>query len=179
MLRYVATPNGGVIRWRQAGTPIANLLTPTGIASTETFGTPTLSGGSIAPQTTPPYAYRFQTIGGRTGRTFIRWRSGGAILGVTPVGIGSSETFGTPTVSTRQLTDADLLAIETQIFDTAIVEGTLTLRQTLRILLAVAAGNETGGPSAPQFKSLDGTKTRVGGIADVNGNRTRNTLDGT
>lgn len=55
------------------------------------------------------------------------------------------------------------------------VEGGLTLKQALRILLAHAAGDATGleGPAAT-FKSLDGTKDRIvgtysGGTRNVTG----------
>ena len=60
------------------------------------------------------------------------------------------------------------------------VEGTLTLKQALRILLAHAAGNATGLESAsPVFRSaVDGGKTRIAGTY-VGGNRTVTTLDGT
>lgn len=58
------------------------------------------------------------------------------------------------------------------------IEGDLTLKQALRILLAHAAGDATGLDSNPAFKSLDGSKTRVGGTI-ASGNRTITTLDGT
>lgn len=59
------------------------------------------------------------------------------------------------------------------------IEGTLTLKQALRILLAQAAGSATGleGPT-PQFKSLDGSKTRIAGTYS-GGSRTVTTVDGT
>lgn len=58
------------------------------------------------------------------------------------------------------------------------VEGDLTLKQALRILLSHAAGDATGleGPN-PVFKSLDGTKTRIAGMY-ASGARTVTTLDG-
>lgn len=58
------------------------------------------------------------------------------------------------------------------------IEGTLTLKQALRILLAQAAGNATGLDGNPAFKSLDGTTTRVAGTIS-GGTRTITTLDGT
>jgi hypothetical protein len=58
------------------------------------------------------------------------------------------------------------------------VEGTLTLKQVLRLLLAQAAGNATGLDGNPAFKSLDGSKTRVAGTLS-GGTRTITTRDGT
>lgn len=43
------------------------------------------------------------------------------------------------------------------------IEGGLTLPEVLRLLLCVAAGDATGLDGTPAFKSLDGSKTRVGG----------------
>lgn len=60
----------------------------------------------------------------------------------------------------------------------ASVEGTLTLKQALRLLLAQAAGNATGLDGNPVFKSLDGSKTRLAGTIS-GGARTVTTRDGT
>lgn len=58
------------------------------------------------------------------------------------------------------------------------VEGDLTLKQALRILLSHAAGDATGLEGAsPVFKSLDGSKTRIAGTY-ASGARTVTTLDG-
>lgn len=44
------------------------------------------------------------------------------------------------------------------------VEGGLSLKEALRLLLAVAAGNASGLEGAsPSFSSLDGSKTRIAG----------------
>jgi hypothetical protein len=52
-------------------------------------------------------------------------------------------------------------------------------REVLRLLLAVLVGETTGGPGAPVFKSLDGTKNRVVGTATAVGDRTRTSIDPT
>lgn len=58
------------------------------------------------------------------------------------------------------------------------VEGDLTLKQALRILLSHAAGDATGLEGAsPAFKSMDGSKTRIAGTY-ASGSRTVTTLDG-
>jgi hypothetical protein len=61
---------------------------------------------------------------------------------------------------------------------TEVIESGYTAAEILRIITAYAAGAVTGGPGSPAFKSLDGSKTRIGGTADADGNRTRSTLDG-
>lgn len=61
---------------------------------------------------------------------------------------------------------------------TEVIESGYTAAEILRIITAYAAGAVTGGPASPAFKSLDGTKTRIGGTADADGNRTRSALDG-
>lgn len=58
------------------------------------------------------------------------------------------------------------------------VEGDLTLKQAIRILLSHAAGDATGLESAnPIFKSLDGSKTRIAGTY-TSGTRNVTTIDG-
>lgn len=58
------------------------------------------------------------------------------------------------------------------------VEGELTMREALRLLLAYAAGNATGLESGTvAFRSLDGSKVRIGGGIS-GGNRTVTTRDG-
>ena len=60
----------------------------------------------------------------------------------------------------------------------AVVEGGLSLKQVLRLLLAHAAGDATGLESgSPEFKSQDGSKTRIGGSYAA-GTRTVTALDG-
>ena len=59
------------------------------------------------------------------------------------------------------------------------VEGSLTLRQILRILLAGVAGESTGGGgSTINFRDVADTKNRISATVDANRNRTAVTLDG-
>ncbi len=58
------------------------------------------------------------------------------------------------------------------------IEGNLTLKQALRLLLAVASGDATDLDTNPAFKSADGSKTRVAGTR-AGGTRTITTRDGT
>ena len=58
------------------------------------------------------------------------------------------------------------------------VEGDLTLKQAIRILLSHAAGDATGLEGAsPVFKSMDGSKTRIAGTY-ASGSRNVTTVDG-
>ncbi len=59
-----------------------------------------------------------------------------------------------------------------------VVEGTLTLKGILRLMISALMGILTGADTLnPQFKSLDGNKTRIDAVVDGNGNRTGITLD--
>ena len=60
------------------------------------------------------------------------------------------------------------------------VEGTYDMAQMLRIILAAVAGRTTGAPSnILRFKDVTGTKDRIVGTVDTDGNRTTVVLDGT
>jgi len=60
-----------------------------------------------------------------------------------------------------------------------VIEGTLTFRKLMKILLAFAAGKSTGGGTATiTFRDNADTKARITATADANGNRTAVTLDG-
>jgi len=60
------------------------------------------------------------------------------------------------------------------------VEGALTLRQALRLFLAVLVGKSSGGgTTAPAFRDQADSKNRVSATVDANGNRTAVTLDAT
>lgn len=56
------------------------------------------------------------------------------------------------------------------------VEGNVTLKQALRLVLAYIAGDATGLGGNPAFKSLDGTKDRIAGTIS-GGSRTVTTVD--
>jgi len=61
-----------------------------------------------------------------------------------------------------------------------IIEGTLTLRQSLRIIYAVLFGKSTGGGTVNvTFRDIGDAKPRVTAVVDANGNRTSMTTDGT
>lgn len=60
-----------------------------------------------------------------------------------------------------------------------VVEGTLTLRQMLRILKAATAGKSAGGGTATlTFRDVADSKNRISATVDANGNRTAITVDG-
>ena len=61
-----------------------------------------------------------------------------------------------------------------------VVEGTITLRQAIRILLAGMAGKSTGGGTTTlTFRDVADAKARITATVDVDGNRTAITRDGT
>jgi hypothetical protein len=59
------------------------------------------------------------------------------------------------------------------------IEGTLTLKQVLRLLLAANTGKSTGfgGGGSVTFRDQADTKPRITGTLDASGNRTAVTLD--
>lgn len=59
------------------------------------------------------------------------------------------------------------------------IEGTLTIRTLLRLLLSVLAGKSSGGGTLTvAFRDEADSKPRISAIVDANGNRTAITLDG-
>jgi hypothetical protein len=68
------------------------------------------------------------------------------------------------------ITVADILA--------GVVEGSITLQQTLRVVLAFVAGKASGGgTAAPSFRDQADTKNRIALTVDESGNRSAVTLD--
>jgi hypothetical protein len=74
-----------------------------------------------------------------------------------------------------------LESIARQILDLEVIEtvggNPISMRQSLRLANTYTAGDIIGGPDSPSLKSLDGTKNRIVGTADVDGNRSRTSLD--
>jgi hypothetical protein len=61
-----------------------------------------------------------------------------------------------------------------------IVEGTITLRQAMRLLLAADSGKSAGGGTTTlTFQDIADSKARITATVDANGNRTAVTRDGT
>lgn len=60
-----------------------------------------------------------------------------------------------------------------------VVEGTVTMRQLLRVLLAFAAGKTTGGATTSiAFRDQADTKNRIAMTVDTDGDRSATTVDG-
>lgn len=60
-----------------------------------------------------------------------------------------------------------------------VVEGTITIQQAFRLMLAVLAGKSTGGGTVNvAFRDVADTKNRIDATVDANGNRTAVTRDG-
>jgi hypothetical protein len=66
-----------------------------------------------------------------------------------------------------------------EVFD-EVVEGTITMRQAMRLLLAALAGKSSGGGSAILiFRDIADSKPRITATVDINGNRLAIVRDGT
>jgi len=66
-----------------------------------------------------------------------------------------------------------------EIYD-EVIEGTLTFRQAMRVVVALLTGISTGGGTVtPTFRDIADSKARVTFTADADGNRTASTIDGT
>jgi hypothetical protein len=66
-----------------------------------------------------------------------------------------------------------------EVFD-EVVEGTLTMRQAMRILLAALSGKSSGGGTVTlTFRDVADSKARITATVDTSGNRTAITRDGT
>lgn len=78
------------------------------------------------------------------------------------------------TVKVNSLSQDDVTGAVLESF----VEGSVTLKQAMRLMLARLAGDATGlDGTSMAFKSVDGSKTRIGGTL-VGGTRTITTRDG-
>jgi len=90
----------------------------------------------------------------------------------------NAATVTAGTVSDK--TGYSLSAIGVDAIIDEIIEGTLTLRQSLRIIYAVLFGKTTGGGTANvTFRDIGDTKPRVTAVVDASGNRSSVSSDGT
>lgn len=139
-----------------------------GTADIQAVGFTVASGTISVNGAVVPYGIGFMVADSTEVSEFSAANLASAVWNATAASYNSANTMG------EKLNDAGSAANPW----TEVIESGYTATEVLRILLAYTAGAVTGGPSAPEFKSLDGTKTRIGGTADVDGNRTRSTLDG-
>jgi len=84
-------------------------------------------------------------------------------------------------VGTRSLTDKAGFALSAAGVDAIIddaVEGTLTLRQAIRLIVSLIAGKSTGGGTTSlKYRDYGDTKDRLTFTVDANGNRSAVTRD--
>lgn len=118
---------------------------------------------------------------GSTGATVTGIKTQTDLIPASPAAVGSAMTLATDAVDADALADDAIAEIQsgisTSVFSET-VEGTLTLLQVLRILLAEAAGITTGSRTATLcFRDQADTKNRITGTMDTTGNRTSITLD--
>lgn len=93
------------------------------------------------------------------------------------VGAAASVTNGV-TLAADAVSAAALSAAAVDEILDEVVEGTLTVRQVLRLLLAEAAGKASGGgTSSVAFRDVADSKNRIAATVDASGNRSAVTLD--
>lgn len=98
-------------------------------------------------------------------------------LAATHTGAVGSVTAGV-TLAADAISAAALSAAAVDEILDEVVEGTLTLRHILRLLLAEAVGKAAGGgTTAITFRDQADTKNRIAATVDASGNRSAVTLD--
>lgn len=102
------------------------------------------------------------------------WGSGAITSGAFATGAITAGAIATDAITSAELS-AD--AVD-EILD-EVVEGSVTLRQAIRILLAAAANKSAGGGTTSiTFRDLADSKNRISATVDASGNRTAVTVDG-
>lgn len=103
---------------------------------------------------------------------------GHMVAALTGTNTLTATIFATGSMSADIVSTGDILTAETvaSAVMASIVEAGYDLRDVLALLAARDLGACTGGPTAPAFKGLDGTTTRVTGTVDSSGNRSSITL---
>lgn len=118
---------------------------------------------------------------GATGTTVAAIKAKTDLIPASPAAVGSAMTLSDDAITAATLATDAVAAIQSGISTSVLgetVEGTLTLLQVLRVLLAEAAGITTGSRTATLcFRDQADTKNRITGTMDTTGNRTSVTLD--
>lgn len=118
---------------------------------------------------------------GSTGATVSAIKAKTDLIPASPAAVGSAMTLATDAVDADALADDAIAEIQAGISTSVMgetIEGTLTLLQVLRVLLAEAAGITTGSRTATLcFRDQADTKNRITGTMDTTGNRNSVTLD--
>jgi hypothetical protein len=101
-----------------------------------------------------------------------------------PAAVGSAMTLADDAITAAKIA-ADAIGASELAADAVdeildeIIEGTVTLRQALRIVLAFIAGKASGGGTTTvTFKDIGDTKSRIVMTVDTEGNRTGVVIDG-
>ncbi len=155
------------------------LTAPTNITSTD-GEIPITAGGLVSADVT---AISTDTTAANNAESFFDGTgyagTNNVIPAVTTVNGFAAGAITAAAIATGAV-DADALAADAvdEILDEA-VEGSLTLRQALRVILAAVAGESTGGgTSTITFRDQADTKARIEATIDANRNRTAVTVDG-
>jgi hypothetical protein len=96
-------------------------------------------------------------------------------LTATGIAAGALNGKGDWLLSSGYTVPPTAAAIQAAVFS-GLIDNTYSLQQYLSLMGGTLAGTTTGGPSAPAFKRLDGSKVVVTGTVDANGNRSAMTL---
>jgi hypothetical protein len=139
-----------------------------------------LAGDTITPDTTVRW-FEMATLRPATAdRTLTVAATGQAAANVTLWQDGAAPDLDglDGVVGSDLATAAALAALETMSLEDAL-EGTMSLGDALRVMLAALAGVSSGGGAATlRFKAQDGSTDRIVATVDGRGNRTAVTLDG-
>ncbi len=170
-----------------AGSVNVNMWAGTSVAAVVTAGWPQVEVASYAAGEAPLQP----TVAGRTldistgGEAGIDWANVGTQgatvnLAATTLGILGAASIGASSFAASAI-DANALAASAvdEILDDTL-EGSMTVRQALRIILSAVAGKLSGAATTNVLiRDIGDTKNRIDATVDAAGDRTAITLDGT
>lgn len=158
------------------------LVVPANVYDSIVGGTDTLqadvtqwNGTNVASPATAGYPAVTLKVGTGTGEVNL---SSGKAPATIAAGDIAASAITASAIATGAI-DADALAADAvdEILD-EVVEGTLTMRQVLRLLIAFATGKATGGASTTvTFRDSGDSKNRIVMTVDSDGNRSAVTTD--
>ncbi len=173
---------GGVV-----GSVNVNMWAGTSVAAVVTAGWPQVEVASYVAGEAPLQP----TVAGRTldvstgGEAGVDWNNVGTPgatvnLAATTLGLLGASAIGASSFAASAI-DANALAASAvdEILDDTL-EGSMTVRQALRIILSAVAGKLSGAATTNVLiRDVGDTKNRIDATVDAGGNRTVVTLDGT
>jgi hypothetical protein len=127
------------------------------------------------------WSYATRTLSDYSGVWSVATRALTDKAGFSLAADQSTVTVGTTnTITTWDKTGYALSAAGIDAIIDDVIEGTLTLRQAMRIMFSSLANKSSGGGTATlTFRDLADLKARITATCDADGNRTAVTVDGT